>query len=72
MVACQGTGASSQLAKLAPWLTRYGPHLRRFVLQREDPHLAVWMNLTELVPEIPSAVLFTDLQAVLEIRKGEK
>jgi hypothetical protein len=72
MVAYQGTGASPRLAKLTPWLTRYGPHLRRFVLQREDPHLAVWMNLTELVPDIPSAVLFTDLQAALESRKEEK
>lgn len=72
MVAYQGTGAPSQLAKLTPWLTRYGPYLRHFVLQREDPHLAVWMNLTELVPEIPSSVLFTDLQAVLEFRKDEK
>ncbi|MCX7855649.1 MAG: hypothetical protein N2556_06705, partial [Anaerolineae bacterium] len=72
MVAYQGSGTSSHLAKLTPWLTRYGPYLRRFILQREDPHLAIWMNLTGIVPEVPSAVLFTDLQAALEARKDKK
>ncbi len=72
MVAYPGSSAPSQVAKLTPWLTRYGPHLRRFVLQREDPHLAVWMNLTGPVPEVPSAALFTDLQAVLESGKEKK
>lgn len=72
MVAYRGSGPPSQMAKLTPWLTRYGPHLRRFVLQREDPHLAVWLNLTGLVPEVPSATLFTDLQTALEVRKDEK
>lgn len=72
MVAYRDSGSSSPLAKLTPWLTRYGPYLRRFVLQREDPHLAMWINLTELVREIPSAVLFTDLQTIPEVRKDEK
>lgn len=72
MVAYRGSGASSQLAKLTPWLTRYGPFLRRFVLQREDPHLAVWMNLTGLVSDFPSAALFTDLQNALESGKEKK
>ncbi|MCX7855191.1 MAG: hypothetical protein N2556_04305 [Anaerolineae bacterium] len=69
MVVYKGSGASSQLAKLAPWLARYGPHLRRFILQRQDPHMAVWMNLTGLVSEVPSSALFTDLQAALGARK---
>lgn len=68
MVAYRGSSPPSHLAKLTPWLTRYGPHLRRLVLQREDPHVALWMNLTGLAPEVPSAALFADLQAVLEIR----
>jgi hypothetical protein len=72
MVAYQGSGASPQRAPLTPWLTRYGPHLRRLVLQRQDPHLAVWINLTDLVSEIPSAALFTDLQAAMEVKKDEK
>ncbi|MGB9871315.1 MAG: hypothetical protein ACPLYD_06610 [Anaerolineae bacterium] len=72
VVAYPDSGAPSRVAKLTPWLTRYGSHLRRFVLQREDPHLAVWMNLTELVPNVPSAALFTDLQAVLESGKEKK
>ncbi len=66
IMAYRGPGPSSHLTRLTPWLTRYGSHLRRFVLQREDPHLAVWINLTGLVSDFPSAALFTDLQNALE------
>lgn len=69
MMAYSGPSTSSQRAQWSPWLARYGPHLRRLVLQREDPHLVVWMNLTGLAPECPAAALFTDLQAALEVRK---
>lgn len=72
MVAYRGSGPPSPMAQLTPWLTRYGPHLRRLVLQREDPHLALWMNLTGLVPEVSSVALFTDLQTALGVRKDEK
>ncbi len=72
MMAYRGPGTSSQRARLTPWLTRYGPHLRRLILQREDPHLALWMNLTGLAPEVPSVALFTDLRTALEVRKDEK
>lgn len=71
MVAHRGPGPSSHLTRLTSWLTRYGPHLRRLVLQREDPHLAVWVNLTGIVPGVPSADFFSDLQAALGGRKDE-
>jgi hypothetical protein len=72
MVAYQGPGAPSRLAKLTPWLTRYGPHLRHLLLQNRDPHLAVWINVAGLISEVPSAAFFADLQAALESRKDEK
>lgn len=72
VVAYQDSDASSRLAGLTPWLARYGLHLRRFVLRRQDPHLVVWINLTGLWEETPASVLFADLQAALEARKGKK
>lgn len=72
MIAYQGAGASSRLAKLTPWLTRYGPSLRRLLLQDRDPHLTVWMNLAGLVPDVPAATLFSDLRTALELRKDER
>lgn len=60
-----GPGAPRQLSRLTPWVNRYSRYLRRFLLQRRDPHLTVWINLAGLVQSYPAATVFGDLKEAL-------
>ncbi len=61
----RGSGAPRQLAKLTPWLNRYSPYLRRFILQRRDPHLTVWIDAAGLEQSPSAAAFFSDLKNLL-------
>ncbi len=61
----RGPGAPRQLAKLTPWLDRYSPYLRRFILQRRDPHLTVWIDAAGLEQSASAAAFFNDLKNLL-------
>lgn len=65
MMAYRGPGTPRQLAKLTPWLIRYGSYLHRFLLQNRDPHLTVWMDVAGLAKSCPAATFFGDLKDVL-------
>lgn len=64
IVASRDSGALQRTEGLAPWLDHYGPYLRRLVLQEEDPHLTVWVNVSDLARNVPAAVFFKDLQSL--------
>lgn len=60
-----GSDAPRQLARLAPWLNRYSRYLHRFILQRRDPHLTVWVNVAGLAQSYPAAAFFGDLKEAI-------
>lgn len=61
----RGSGAPRQLARLTPWLNRYSRYLHRFILQRRDPHLTIWVNAAGLAQSYPAATFFGDLKEAL-------
>ncbi len=55
VVASRDPRASRRIEEITRWLDRYGPHLRHLGLQDNDPHLSVWVNVSELARNTPAA-----------------
>ncbi len=62
VMAFREPGKPRRMAVLQPWLERYGPHLRHLILQEEDPHLTLWVNVTDLARTTTAAAFFQDLE----------
>lgn len=64
LVAAQDSGTLRRREEIFSWLNAYGPCLRRLVLQDEEPHLVVWVNISELARKTAAGKFFEDLRSL--------
>lgn len=68
LIAAQDSGAFRRREGVSSWLNSYGPYLRRLILQDEDPHLTVWINVSELAGKTAARQFFEDLRFLCQGR----
>jgi len=66
LVLQRGSGTERQVARLWPWLQAYGGALRRLAWQKSDPHLQLYLDLSEWVTT-SSRELLNDLRIAVSV-----